>query len=64
MGRPLITLDAFLQLVPATLEAFAVATRDQAETDATFVLERDEQDWFRELSAYAEYVELEERSRR
>lgn len=64
MSRPLITLDEFLHLAPATLGAFAAATRDAVKTDPTFVLERDEQDWFRELSAYSEYVELDERSRR
>lgn len=64
MPRPTITLDVFLAGLPATVAAFSAAYRREAETDATFPLERDEQDWHRELSAYSEYVEAEEESRR
>lgn len=61
---PKISLEQFLAGMPVTLGAFERAYRREAETDATFPLERDEQDWHRELSAYSEYVEVEEESRR
>lgn len=64
MSRPTITLDEFLAGLPATVAAFESAYRLEAQTDATFPLQRDEQDWHRELSAYSEYVEAEEESRR
>lgn len=60
------TLDEFLVGASASLEAFAASTRAaQAEGVEGFVGERFERrsecGWWREIAAYHEYVELQER---
>ena len=61
-----ITIDEFVQRTSAALEAWAAATRSaQAEGVEGFVGDRFERrtetDWWREVAAYHEYVELQER---
>ena len=54
-------LVEFMAVAPAQLEAFAASTRREAEVrPAEFDRDRDECDWWREVSAYAAYVELQE----
>lgn len=56
-----ISLEDFLKLSPLTLEAFAHAQRlRHGENPSEFPLQRDEQDWWREVAAYVQYAELEE----
>lgn len=57
-----MTLDQFVERSGASIEAFAAATRrSQAEGEEGFVgpeyEARTEADWWREVSAYHEYVE-------
>lgn len=55
-----MTLDEFLASMPAQAEAFRRSTLEHAKTDDGFVLEREEIDWWREIAAYVEYVEVQE----
>ena len=55
-----MTIDEFIAGSLATLLAFKTATLEQAKTDNSFALERDEIDWWREVAAYMMYTELEE----
>lgn len=55
-----MTLQEFLDSIPAQSEAFKQSTLSHAQTDASFVLEREEIDWWREIAAYVEYVEVQE----
>lgn len=62
-----ITLDEFVARTKASIEAFAAATRRyQAEGEDGFVGERfenrTEADWWREVAAYHEYIEVQERA--
>lgn len=61
-----MTLDQFLEQAPLSLQAWAAATRAHvAEGTEGFVGEqfenRSESDWWREVAAYHEYLELEAR---
>lgn len=58
------TLAQFVEELPAVAQAFAAASRREAETDETFSLPRTLDDWFREMAAWAELVELDEILRR
>jgi hypothetical protein len=60
-----MTLVEFIAAAPGHMAAFEAATRASHATEPhQFPLERAEDDWFRELAAYVEFVDLEERSRR
>lgn len=57
-----MTLEEFLERAPDTLRAFAAATKIGIER-GEFITDRHESDWFREVSAYVQYVDLEEHAR-
>jgi hypothetical protein len=61
-----MTLDEFLAAAPQTLALFAARTRELAKTDRTMNpnIPRAEEWWWRDVGAYVEYVELEEKARR
>lgn len=66
MSMTRMTLDEFLTTAPASLEAFAASTRHaNAEGEEGFVGDvferRTQVDWWREVAAYHEYTELQER---
>ena len=56
-----MTLDEFIAGAEAQLLAFKAATLDRSKTDDSFYLKRENNDWWREVAAYHEYVELEEK---
>jgi hypothetical protein len=56
-----MTLDEFIAQLPQLGEAFKAATLHHAKTDETFVMERDEDDWFREMAAWSLMMVLEEK---
>ena len=59
-----MTLDEFVVRSSTAILAFKAATEAQAKVDPTFYLERDENDWWREVAAYHEYVDYEEKFNR
>lgn len=59
-----MSIDEFIAGSQAALLAFRAATIAAAQTDETFYPNRDEVDWWREVAAYFEYTELEEKFRR
>lgn len=63
-GTEKLTIEEFAQKAPTEVLAFYTSYREEAKKDKTFSLERSENDWWREISAYMQYVELEERFRR
>ncbi len=55
-----MTLDEFIAGSQATLLAFKTAYEVQAKEDESFHPNREEVDWWAEVHAWHEYVELEE----
>lgn len=59
-----MNIDEFVGLVPLQVAAFREAYMTQAAVDETFYQSRTESDWWREIAAYMQYIELEEEFRR
>lgn len=56
-----MTLQEFVERLPASAAAFQAATQEQHDGDPVgFRLDREEVDWFRELAAWAQFVESTE----
>ena len=64
-----MTLDEFLAAAPQTLALFAARTRDlvasgDPDMRPALTSKNDEAWWWRDVGAFVEYVDLEERARR
>lgn len=59
-----MTIDEFLHGAEAQLLAFKEAYNREAEKDPTFKMDRDNEDWWREVISYMMYLELEEQFKR